>query len=507
MSCKSIATAVELLTDGATTSTNVPSCWRGAHEFNDLQQQTEVIPKAHVAVGSASTENIATQTAESVSNPPGGECEQKLSNENLSVTLETVLENVRSSTFGITSAPNEELTGNVDSTHVLQPFNEREFCLHGLVCTGISWNSSGRLLSASYGGLDISGWSERVGALCVWNLGKGEHSHMKPDFRIDVPSPLQCVAFHPSLSATVAGGTLSGNVIVWNLSQEGDAQRWCSQNSNISHREPVTQIVWLPHSDVKYGILSEPCFDLLSTSTDGQVLVWDTRSLGSDVRCYAVCSGDWTSPHQMLWGATCIGTSTTTSQDNKRDSFMVGTDCGKLFRCVIDKQRSQACVAAPGESIISFEYDSHRGSVQSISCSPFQRNLFASCGIDGTLKVFNKLSPSALLVLEPVSGYLTDCAWSPFRPLVLAALSCHGEIIIYDLTLDRLNPIHTISLGIEKEKQKGVQGMTLEFNPCLPEYLATTNGHSICTWELSPELCVPKPNENAALDMLSQLEG
>ena len=53
-----------------------------------------------------------------------------------------------------------------------------------------------------------------------------------------------CCEFHPQHPALVAGGTYSGEVYVWDLSREGDTQRFKSIVTDLSHREPVVRVSW-----------------------------------------------------------------------------------------------------------------------------------------------------------------------------------------------------------------------------------------------------------------------
>ena len=153
----------------------------------------------------------------------------------------------------------------------------------------------------AYGRFDVSGWSEAPGALCTWNLGKkvdAGASHRKPDVTIDCDSPLQvsvcafhmshisppgfrpravkrlwnacaelamqrkrlaenekfvalggggncplqALAFHPTAPALVAGGTLTGALMVWDLSREEDNLRGQSRITDYSHKAPITQV-------------------------------------------------------------------------------------------------------------------------------------------------------------------------------------------------------------------------------------------------------------------------
>ena len=84
-------------------------------------------------------------------------------------------------------------------------------------------------------------------------------------------------------------------------------------------------------------------------------------------------------------------------------------------------------------SPIDFAYEAHVGPVHSISCSPFHRNLFLSCGADGSISLYSLLQAKPLLTLDPSPTYMMSVAWSKVRPLVFSATSEDGITFIYDL--------------------------------------------------------------------------
>jgi WD40 repeat protein len=51
----------------------------------------------------------------------------------------------------------------------------------------------------------------------------------------------------------------------------------------------------------------------------------------------------------------------------------------------------------------SFAHESHVGAVTAVDWSPFHRNLFLSCGVDGIVKLFHVLDQSPLRQWQPLS--------------------------------------------------------------------------------------------------------
>jgi WD40 repeat protein len=132
-------------------------------------------------------------------------------------------------------------------------------------------------------------------------------------------------------------------------------------------------------------------------------------------------------------------------------SFVVGTDGGTVYRCMflhssqMEAEFTRALAEPDGRkptlrSPVKAEFRAHAGPVHAVDCSPFQRNVFASCGIDGTVRVYTTLQSEPVVLLEPASVYLYGVQWSPFRPLVMAVSTGDGRIALYDLLASKQHP-------------------------------------------------------------------
>lgn len=55
-----------------------------------------------------------------------------------------------------------------------------------------------------------------------------------------------CLSFHPSEPAVVAGGSFSGEVLVWNTGREGDPLLASSGFTDLGHKEPVAKVGVVP---------------------------------------------------------------------------------------------------------------------------------------------------------------------------------------------------------------------------------------------------------------------
>lgn len=84
-----------------------------------------------------------------------------------------------------------------------------------LQCTDVSWTCTGSSLVSSYGRLDITGWCDFPGAVCMWNIFRKDFNPDVPDFVLDHTSSLMCVKCHPVNPSIVSAGSYNGEVLVW----------------------------------------------------------------------------------------------------------------------------------------------------------------------------------------------------------------------------------------------------------------------------------------------------
>jgi len=127
--------------------------------------------------------------------------------------------------------------------------------------------------------------------------------------------------------------------------------------------------------------------------------------------------------------------------------------------------------------------------------SPFHRNVFLTASTDASIRLYDQLNPRPFHVLEPSSSPILAAAWSPSRPLVIAAGAGDGTLFIYDLKRSRAKPEVTLKVTTDKSAVTA-----LAFNPQSPELLATADaqGH-VKIWRLSTALSKMSERELPAL--------
>ena len=136
--------------------------------------------------------------------------------------------------------------------------------------TSLSWNCNGSSIALAYGKTNHTSWCEHLSVLCIWSVFRRDFNPRKATTTIEVSNCVTQVAFHPSDPVILAGGTMNGEIYLWNITQE-EPQIAVSQIDEYFHREAITKLIWvrqesLTTTQVKVG--------LISTSTDGKILFW-----------------------------------------------------------------------------------------------------------------------------------------------------------------------------------------------------------------------------------------
>ena len=360
-----------------------------------------------------------------------------------------------------------------------------------LQATGVSWNCSGTSLGVAYGRTDLVGWCNDPGAVCVWNVFSKAFKPDNPEYTLDHTSCLMCIAFHPTNPSIVAAGSFNGEVLYWDLTLGADHPPVVSSIAEYAHKEPVTKLVWVNSGG---GSSSNDNWLLCSSGADGRVLFWSLGEgllhpvLGGQVTTAGAAGSGRSSSsrndtYPVTYGVTSLGFSGGLNSALKPQWLVIGQEGGHFLRTAayrllssqrLDKSHfglSKESTSLRFDSSVyaklrkgeeSFAHDAHVGSVNAVDFSPFNRNLFLSCGSDGTIQLMHLLETTPLRSWEPslVSightgggsniskgkttrmgmGFtpLSGVQFSPTRPLVFAAASMSGCIFLFDM-MDREN--------------------------------------------------------------------
>lgn len=423
-------------------------------------------------------------------------------------------ENLKSTAYDDLDADGHGIGHTAACEHTLEPQGLPE----GLVATSVSWNATGYVVAVSYGRFDVagSGWCTDPGVLATWNLGRRDMNPEVPDVSVHTDNCLQACAFHPRHPALIAGGTFNGELYVWDLGRKGDVQRGRSAVSDTSHREPITAVQWrYEATEAGRRQNQDETYQVITAGADGRVLVWLWHKNSHPVLGLEVTHPLPNTARHVLWGVTALALTTRATRSDAtaaksadyEGAFVVGTEAGAVFRCLLgyNAQKSAAFVAAADtggatwRSPVRQAYEMHAGPVFGVDTCPHRRGLFLTCGSDGMLRVYSRLSPRPLLELEPSSAALFACQWSPARPCVFATGSADGRVFVYDIASTSMHP----SLAIDVSGGEEDPVHALAFNPHLPEYLAACARRRVRVYSLAARLHTRRAREGAVLARLA----
>ncbi|KAM8796648.1 cytoplasmic dynein 2 intermediate chain 2 [Eudromia elegans] len=505
-----VVVAVAMFADGSAGSVDVGSLWRRDRSARCEAKscQTGPIATAEAAVQAGTKREAGVQTEQGCPGLPAPGSLQEGPTD--AAHLLSFLQRVEDTVI-------KELSKNCRS-HAFDGFevnwtdqSETVLCLHTLSypeaqhrklqVTGVSWNATGAVIACSYGRLDDGDWSTEKSYVCTWNLDRRGLNPQRPDLVVDAPSSVMCLAFHPSKPSLIAGGLFSGEVVVWDTSRTEDPLISRTGMTDDTHTDPVYQVNWLPDGKHRNH------FHLLSTSTDGKILVWREERDGRLVLAEGFALVAQQIPRSIrlrkpAWGEAAVGVTSLSFSHFDPRVFVVGVEGGFALKCST-AARTEA-PPRPGCSLplrapAELAFSPHGGPVYSVSCSPFHRNLFLSCGTDGHVHLHSMLQAQPLVSVQLSKNYLFCVRWSPVRPLVFAAASGEGEVQLFDFE----KSAQKAALSIKQAPGESPV-YCLEFNIKQPQLLAAGDATgAVHVWQLSSDFTEQGPREMKHLEQLA----
>uniref|UniRef100_A0A131YN45 WD repeat containing protein 34 like n=1 Tax=Rhipicephalus appendiculatus TaxID=34631 RepID=A0A131YN45_RHIAP len=167
----------------------------------------------------------------------------------------------------------------------------------------------------------------------------------------------------------------------------------------------------------------------------------------------------------------------------------MGTEGGGVLQGSLSLSRPIAPVVNGHASLertyscpIVARFPPHRGHTLDVHSSPFERNVFASGGIDREVKVYSLLQLEPVLTIQ-LPEAATRVRWSPSQPVLLAALQGDGRLGFYDLRRTTA-PVAEFVL-----RDEGGAGTSLEYCAHSPDLLFVGRGPgNTQVWQLGSKL-------------------
>jgi len=311
-----------------------------------------------------------------------------------------------------------------------------------LEVTSVSWSKTGASVAISYGSNENMSWSEHRSYICVWNLDRPKMKLDECDHRLELGSSVQVVEYHPIVNGLIAGGLFSGVIVVYDINSDE------AYYSNQSHNDPVTCVRWME------TISNSKSLRLLSSSTDGKLIVWKFRKGSTKT------SLSFEKEHIILGtnipksfgvkgrgnlGITCMCPSfnlvegdvlkSTSRLVTVGSGIVVGLENGLVLKCSVEVSESNP---------VTFAYKPHKGPVYSIDWSPFSRNIFLTSSTDKTCRIYHSLESVPLRCIQ-IEDFMTNFSttdailtarWSYTRPC-LFTICCFDQVFCYDIIQEK----------------------------------------------------------------------
>lgn len=289
----------------------------------------------------------------------------------------------------------------------------------------------------------------------LWNISRRDFKPDNPTFVIETTSCIMSLTFHPQKPSFLIGGSFNGEIFLWDISKKDDYLISSSNLDEYFHREAITHFSWVEQQKELHTTLSNTHYNLISLSTDGKLLIWNLKYedksentlLNHPIKGYSLLR------KKDTFVSNVGGLSFSQSCEDK-NTFIIGTEAGSVLRAqilsisfekkqkILFEQKSEVSknIKWKEESIpfmvnlnqkvipeiknyveeyakskgiieilpkhifaskpeirkiypnpIISAFEPHMGPTYCVNFSPFHRNLFLSCSLDGSIKIYDLL--------------------------------------------------------------------------------------------------------------------
>ncbi|KAK7916026.1 hypothetical protein WMY93_011787 [Mugilogobius chulae] len=279
-----------------------------------------------------------------------------------------------------------------------------------------------------------------------------------PEYFFHTWSGVLCLDVHEQRPHMAAAGFYDGSVAVFNLKEKSSEPAFRSTAKTGQHTDPVWQVQW-QNDDMDNN------HNFFSVSSDGRVVCWTlvkNELVHTDIIRLTVRLSEDQSINAPL-----------TSFDFHKQTdylFLVGSENGKIYKC--SKSYS-------GQYLDS--YEAHVLAVDSVKWNQFHPKVFVSCSSDWTVKIWDHTVSAPMFTFDLRSA-VGDVSWAPYSSTVFAAVTTDGMIHVFDLSLNKQQPLCLQQLTAKKHLTH------VQFNPVSPVLIVGDDRGHVSSFKLSPNL-------------------
>ncbi len=300
------------------------------------------------------------------------------------------------------------------------------------------------------------------------------------------PSPLSCLRFNPKSTDSLVGGCYNGLITCFDLRKPNGLAGQCSPlDSSLvekSHHDPVSDVFW---------ISSKTGHQCASVSTDGKLMIWDTRKLEEPLDSILLSSN--TKTDSMTLGGSSLEYNTEAGPTK----YLIGTQQGSVVSVNLRNRKMNN-----GISIFDDGPGKHHGPIYSIQRNPTHNKFFMSIG-DWTAKIWSEDLKNPIITTKYHETYLTGGCWSPTRVGVFFVISMDGVLNIWDFFHRQNEVAYSHKIGNAALSSIGVQGTTQSGGKLVA--VGDANG-SVSLLEVCDSLALPQHGEKAAINAMFERE-
>ena len=309
-----------------------------------------------------------------------------------------------------------------------------------------------------------------------------------PDVELLPPSPLCCLRFNPKNTEILAGGSYNGLVTMYDL-------RKSSGNAGKEITPAITSVIENSHHDPVYDVVwinSKTGNQMVSVSTDGRVLWWDTRKSFTEPTSAITLCTDVKANGQVLGGSSLEYNS-----EAGPSKYLVGTEQGIVLMINLKNLKVNN-----GISVFDNGPGKHHGPIYSIQRNPSNSKCFLTVG-DWTARIWMEDLKTPIMTTKYHSSYLTAGCWSPTRPGVFLVTRMDGVVDIWDYFYRQNEVAYSHKVGDAPLSSLAVQGTSQSGGKLVA--IGDTTG-TVSLLELCESLAVQQSNEKKAIELMFERE-
>lgn len=318
----------------------------------------------------------------------------------------------------------------------------------GFQVTQIAWNPSvNDLFAASYS-MNPTDKSFGKGFVLTWTL----KNHSCPRNILELTDRGTAIDWCKSQPSILAVGSADGNVAIYDVRSRSTQPIFTTQKLLDRHQMPVTVLRWQP-------IDSSGNLNIISASLDGRIIQWTL--VQSEMKLTEIATID-------------AGIVSLDYYNESSTHFTVACDDGRVYE-VLRTRTTQSPSSFP----------THSPPCVTIAYNNFHQEVFATCGTDWQIKLWRKgHTESPLQVFDFAPNCINHIQWAPHSSTVFAAVTSDGILYIYDIAINRFEPICVTDVLEITDGQLS----SIAFHPKWPVILVGSERGRIFSLKLSPNL-------------------